>query len=466
MFSFFPAIYQGWSVGLSADGNTAIVGGYYDNHAVGAAWVYKRTSGVWSQVGSKLEGGGAQYGQQGYSVAISGDGNTAVVGANNDSPYYGSAFVYVWNGSTWVEQGNKLVGGNNSAFGSAVALSSDGNTLIVGGSGDYNYASVGAIWIFNRMPDSSWVLMENEIRPSDYTAGTPSIGCSVSLSSDGSTAIVGGLGDHSYDGAAWIFKRSISTDTVWNQIGTKLIGTDTVGASRMGGSVAISGDGNTVIVGGYGDSSYAGATWVYATPSAPLPVELTSFTASPNRLIAELHWTTATEINNAEFEVEQRPLRSPPLTGDGTEQWHRVGSVAGAGTSNSPKSYSFVDKVGGAGTYSYRLKQIDRNGAFKFSQEIQVQLGAAPKVFELSQNFPNPFNPTTTIEFSVPSDGHATLKVYNTIGQQVETLFDGAATAGEYHQATFDASRLASGVYFAQLRFGNGMQMKKLLLVK
>ncbi len=460
--------YQGFSVGISGDGNTVIVGGPYDNsNRIGAAWIYRRTGGTWSQVGGKLANNqGGSYGQQGYSVAISGDGNTVAVGANDDAPYYGSVFVYVWNGTSWVSQGNKLVGGYYSAFGSSVALSSDGNTLVVGGSGDYNSASVGAIWIFNRMPDDSWVLMENEIRPSDYTTGTPSIGCSVSVSSDGGTVIVGGLGDHGYDGAAWIFKRSISTDTVWTQSGTKLIGTDTVGASRLGCSVAISGDGNTAIAGGLGDSSFAGATWVYATPSAPLPVEVTSFTAMPNRLRVDVSWSTATELNNSQFDIERRSLSTVLPASAQTQAWIRVGSVAGSGTSNSPKSYSFSDNVASAGTYSYHLKQIDRNGEFKYSQEIQVQLGPAPAAFDLSQNYPNPFNPATSIEFTLPSDGRAILKVFNSIGQEVAILFDNFAKGGEYYQTVFDGSKLASGTYFARLQFGSTVQMKKLLLLK
>ncbi len=466
VISITPASFQGYSVGLSADGNTAIVGGYYDNNKVGAAWIYKRTSGVWSQVGSKLLGNGwSGQAQQGYSVALSGDGNTAVVGGNNDAPNYGSAFVYVWNGTTWVEQGNKLVGGYYSAFGSSVALSSDGNTLIVGGSGDYYYASIGAVWIFVRKPDSSWALKANELCPNDYTTGTPSIGGSVSLSSDGRTAIVGGRGDSLYVGAAWIFQRPIATDTGWVQTGTKLYGTDVVGIAQRGSSVAISGDGNTALIGGYGDSSFAGATWVYATPSAPLPVELTSFTATANHLNAELHWSTATEINNTEFEIERRPLPSPPLKEEGTEGWGRVGSVAGAGTSNSPKSYSFTDNVAAAGTYSYRLKQIDHNGAFVYSQTVQVII-AVPKVLALSQNYPEPFNPSTTIQFTVPDDGKATLKIFNSLGQEIATLFDGEAAAGVNHELQFNGSNLASGIYFSRLEFGGKMQVMKMMLLK
>jgi hypothetical protein len=189
-----------------------------------------------------------------------------------------------------------------------------------------------------------------------------------------------------------------------------------------------------------------------------LPVELTTFTASVSQFTTVIAWKTATEVNNARFDIERQPVT--------TQQWTTVGSVAGAGTSNAPHNYSYTDNVGTAGMYSYRLKQIDHDGAFTYSQQIEVAVGVAPNVFALGQNYPNPFNPTTNIQFTVPSDGRATLKIFNTLGQEVTTLFDGVATAGEYHQATFDASHLASGMYFSQLVFGGKMQVKKMLLLK
>jgi G8 domain/Secretion system C-terminal sorting domain len=197
----------------------------------------------------------------------------------------------------------------------------------------------------------------------------------------------------------------------------------------------------------------------------PLPVELTSFTASVSKLTTIIAWKTATEVNNDGFDVERKPLPNHPLTGEGIQGWGRVGFVEGNGTSSAPHNYSYTDNVGTAGTFSYRLKQIDHDGAFTYSQEAQVTI-EAPKVFALSQNYPDPFNPSTTIQFTVPSDGRATLTVYNALGQEVATLFDGVAKAGEYHQTTFNAARLASGIYFSRLEFDGKMQMKKMLLLK
>lgn len=101
-----------------------------------------------------------------------------------------------------------------------------------------------------------------------------------------------------------------------------------------------------------------------------------------------------------------------------------------------------------------------------YTQSAEVEIGLAPKEFRLSDNYPNPFNPTTTIEFTVPNDGRATLKMYNTLGQEVSTLFDAVARAGEYHQATFDGSHFASGAYFARLEFGGKLLMRKMLMIK
>ena len=193
-----------------------------------------------------------------------------------------------------------------------------------------------------------------------------------------------------------------------------------------------------------------------------LPLEITSYKATVEQTTAYLQWTTATEVNNSGFEVQRRTMSSNQSPAAG---WGKVGFVAGNGTSNVPHNYSFTDQKLATGTYSYRLKQIDRSGAFIYSQALEISI-EVPKVFALSQNYPDPFNPTTTIQFTVPSDGRAMLKVFNTLGQTVATLFDGVATAGEYHQATFDASGLSSGIYFARLEFGGKMLVKKMLLLK
>jgi hypothetical protein len=142
--------YQGVSAALSADGNTAIVGGYLDNGGVGAAWVYTRSNGVWSQQGSKLVGSGAGgVAEQGYSVSLSADGNTAIVGAPTDSGLGGAAWVYTRSNGVWAQQGSKLVAtgaGGVAEQGYSVALSADGNTALLGG--PFDNGNLGAAWVF------------------------------------------------------------------------------------------------------------------------------------------------------------------------------------------------------------------------------------------------------------------------------------------------------------------------------
>ncbi|MEX2190468.1 MAG: T9SS type A sorting domain-containing protein, partial [Bacteroidota bacterium] len=146
--------------------------------------------------------------------------------------------------------------------------------------------------------------------------------------------------------------------------------------------------------------------------------------------------------------------------------WVSVGFVQGAGTSSSPRDYSFVDKPDEPGRYAYRIKQIDHSGAFTYTSSLEVLVGLAPLEFTLAQNYPNPFNPTTTIEFTLPADGHVVLKIYDLTGREVATLVDEERIAGVHQQVVFDASRLASGMYFARLQM-NGMQLlKKMVLVK
>lgn len=270
---------QGYSVDLSADGNTAIIGGHGDSPssstsstALGAAWIFTRSAGVWTQQGPKLVGSGAiGPSQQGISVAISGDGNTAIVGGWGDNGGIGAAWVFTRSGGVWTQQGPKLVGTGAvapSQQGWRVSLSADGNTAISGGFADAS--GVGAAWVFSRNA-GAWTQQGPKLVAS--SASNTNQGWSVALSGDGNTAMIGGPGDGSAAGAAWIFTRG---NNVWTQYGPKLVGTGGIGTSAQGSAVALSKDGDTAIVGAYGDSDRIGATWVFSrvqqSPSvSPIP---------------------------------------------------------------------------------------------------------------------------------------------------------------------------------------------------
>ena len=262
----------GASVALSSDGNTALIGGPSDNPQApfaGAAWVFTRSGSIWTQQGSKLTGtgetGGAG-GSFGSSVALSSDGNTALIGGNTDNSYVGAAWVFTRSGSTWTQQGSKLTGDGEMGaqdFGSAVALSADGNTAIVGGSGLLGMDvlgqpySGGAAWVFTRS-GSTWSQQGSKLTVSDET-DHEQFGASVALSSDGNTAIIGGpSNDAGAVGGAWAFSRSGSA---WDQLGARLSVTGGSGTIQFGSGVAISGDGTRALVGGPGDNSGVGASW-------------------------------------------------------------------------------------------------------------------------------------------------------------------------------------------------------------
>ncbi len=190
---------------------------------------------------------------------------------------------------------------------------------------------------------------------------------------------------------------------------------------------------------------------------APLPVEMNSLSARAHSLNTVLKWTTSTEVNNFGFDIERKT---------GTTDWSKVGFVRGTGTSSTLHCYLFTDNVGQAGSYSYRIKQIDKDGSFRYSSTTEVEVGAVARILSLGDNYPNPFNPATSIEFSVPTDGRVTLKIYNMLGQEVANLFDGVVVAGSLQKVSFNANRLASGAYFSRLDFNGTSLVKRMLLMK
>lgn len=173
-----------------------------------------------------------------------------------------------------------------------------------------------------------------------------------------------------------------------------------------------------------------------------LPVELVSFTAVAKNSFVELQWKTATEINNYGFEVE-RAIMKDEL---GRMNWSNVGFIEGAGTTNSQKDYLFIDRNVSSGKYVYRLKQIDRDGSFEYSPEVEATV-MFPQQFSVKQNYPNPFNPSTTIEYQISSEYSVQLQVVDVLGREVSTLVNERQSAGTY-RVNVDASLLSSGIYF------------------
>ena len=201
-----------------------------------------------------------------------------------------------------------------------------------------------------------------------------------------------------------------------------------------------------------------------------VPVELISFTAKVEQSKVMLEWETATETNNYGFELE-RSLTPPLSKGEGVSEWAKIGFVNGNGTTEEIKLYSFVDKNLKQGQYLYRLKQINMDGSYKYSNEVEVQI--QPGKYSLEQNYPNPFNPSTKITYSISAVGTSLmkflqfvqLKVYDVLGNEVATLVEEYREAGRY-EITFNASDLASGMYLYILKAGDFVETKKMILVR
>ncbi len=186
-----------------------------------------------------------------------------------------------------------------------------------------------------------------------------------------------------------------------------------------------------------------------------VPVELTNFTANIVENKVTLSWTTATETNNSHFDIEKK---------NGNTEWSKIGSVSGNGTTTKSHTYSFVDSKIDFAKATYRIKQVDFDGSYSYSKEVEVS-SLAPVKFELNQNYPNPFNPTTTISYSIPVNSNVRLEIFSITGQRVKVLVNQTQSAGVYN-LKFDGSSLASGVYIYRLTAGEFVVSKKMQLLK
>jgi hypothetical protein len=277
-----------FSVSLSQDGDTALIGGGGDNGEVGAAWVFTRSGSTWEQQGEKLTGSSEiGKGHFGFSVALSADGNNALIGGLADNGEVGAAWVFTRSGPTWTQQGEKLTGGEESGkaeFGESVELSAAGDTALIGGYADSS--GVGAAWVFTREGET-WMQQGPKLTGGGEV-GEGRFSFSVGLSADGDTALIGGGGDNGEVGAAWVFTRSGST---WEQEGEKLTGSGMVGKAHFGFSVALSADGSTALVGGPADKTEIGAAWAFVNPPQIPPTVVTGAASAVTQTSATVNAT-------------------------------------------------------------------------------------------------------------------------------------------------------------------------------
>ena len=192
-----------------------------------------------------------------------------------------------------------------------------------------------------------------------------------------------------------------------------------------------------------------------AVTQTNVPVELTSFSAFVIKNSVQLKWATATEVDNNGFEIERSSDKS---------NWKKLSFVKGNGTTAKTSVYAYKDEPNVNGKLYYRLKQVDFNGAYKYSKIVEVKYGI-PAKFNLAQNYPNPFNPSTSIKFELPEASFVNLTIYNVLGAEVATLVNEKFEPGTYTK-NFNASKLSSGIYFYRLTAGNLVITKKMSLLK
>ncbi|MCH7974781.1 MAG: T9SS type A sorting domain-containing protein, partial [Bacteroidetes bacterium] len=204
-------------------------------------------------------------------------------------------------------------------------------------------------------------------------------------------------------------------------------------------------------------TSQTGAEYTLATFNGdPLPVELAFFTATPNGNNVELRWRTETEVNNYGFDVERSADKL---------NWEQLVFIEGHGNSNSPKEYNYIDSdISNSGKFYYRLKQIDNDGTFEYSELVTVYVGI-PDHYSLSQNYPNPFNPETRIDFALPEKQMISLKIYNILGELVKEIINEEREAGNY-TIKFQSYGLASGIYIYKLESPRFTAVKKMILLR
>ena len=194
--------------------------------------------------------------------------------------------------------------------------------------------------------------------------------------------------------------------------------------------------------------------------TGPLPVELTGFSITVSGEVVLLNWTTATEVNNYGFEIQRADVGSQISE----NEWETLGFVNGHGNSNSPNDYSFGDTNPISGNVCYRLKQIDNDGKFKYSDIVELKNNLL-KEYVLKQNYPNPFNPTTVISYSIPKASYVSVKVFDVLGNTITTLVNESQEAGNY-KINFNATELSNGIYFCKISANNFTSVKKMLLLK
>jgi len=279
-------------------------------------------------------------------------------------------------------------------------------------------------------------------------------GESVNMLQDGGYVIAGMSSGNSASYDYYVVRTNSTGDLLWQT---------TFGGSSddRAFSIATNPDGTHLVTGwawSYGQG--LGDVYLVKLQDSVVPVELLSFTAETNGTDVILKWSTASETNNYGFDIERKESGEKSQS----TEWNTIGFINGSGTTTETRSYFFEDENLSAGTYQYRLKQIDMDGTFEYLSEVEAEISPL-KDFSLEQNFPNPFNPTTLIRFQLPEESLVVLKVYDILGKEIIELLNENKEAG-VHQIEFNAQNLPSGTYIYRISAGDKIENKKMMLLK
>ncbi len=409
-----------YGYGISADGSII----------VGMHWlpIWKAEACYWDASGIHMLGRTGGGSSRANDVAVAGS-NFTIVGWDGSSTGPGRRAFY-WDPTP------HFMGGYDPSYpdGQCEGLNSDGSKIVGG--------STGAPFVWTEANGMEWITLDylnyasyaKDISDNDIIVGyvSPSVGnFNAFIKKPGWNDImflkdymIDSLGIQGISDWYFAFANSISAD------GSRIVGT------------------------AYPPQSGSPHAYILQL-SDPLPVELISFTASQSGNSVELNWSTATEINNLGFVVERKTSNSV---------WSDIGFVSGRGTITEKSFYSFIDNSITGNKYSYRLKQMDFDGRFEYSNIVEVEVIGVSE-FSLNQNYPNPFNPLTTIEFNIAKQGLVNLSVYSLLGEKVATIVNELMESGN-HKIEFNGSNLASGIYLVKMSSGNFSYVIKINLLK
>ncbi len=406
-----------------------------------SCWIYDLSENSWTELYPGTRPSSRRY----HAMAYIGDGKVLMVGGQLEgTSFTGETWLYETSSGNWT---SKTAMGFGFFFHSLAFIGND-NVLLAGIRTDNGLTN--EAYLFD-LSENTWTQKANlpESR------------------ANGAMVYIGGLQTMffgGYDAGFWTknttYIYNLSNNT-WTTDINSSAPTERIEHSMAETSL----DGTSYIVLFGGDASGRNdETWSFGGGDYTLPVELSMFTAEHKMQNVELRWRTKTEVNNYGFEVERKIIETLNPGVVNMKEWQKVGFVHGSGTNNSPKEYSFTDKSPLAGGYAYRLKQIDNNGMFKYSHSVEIEI-AVPIEILLHQNFPNPFNPSTTISFNLPTEAFVSLKVYDNLGCEVSNLVAETLSAG-LHSREWNGKTLPSGIYFYNLRTGSFNETRKLVLLR